>query len=370
MNSKICFIGNHPSHYRGPIFKLMDETFNIEWHFLEQKTSIKSLDISVLKNAVKEKAWFSKAQTWYFQHNVINTYNRKDIDIFLFVGEPYSISSWILARLIKLFSPSKRIYFWTHGWYGKESSLRKIIKKLFFAPADGIFLYGNYAKKLMIAEGFQAEKLHVIHNSLDHKKQLAIRAHNLKSNEFVEHFGNNCINLIFIGRLTPIKCLDLLLEAVKELNAVTSKYNLTIIGDGSESNFLKQKASELGIDKNVWFYGACYDELKNARLIYNSDICISPGNVGLTAMHTMVYGTPVITHNDLSWQMPEFEAIIPGKTGNFFRRNDVKSLVDSITDWFAQNGNKREEIRYNCYKEIDSNWTREFQIDIFKSHLL
>lgn len=71
------------------------------------------------------------------------------------------------------------------------------------------------------------------------------------------------------------------------------------------------------VDKNVWFYGSCYDEQTNAELIYNADMCVAPGNVGLTAIHAMTFGCPVITHSDFKWQMPEFEAIHPGKTGDF-----------------------------------------------------
>lgn len=41
------------------------------------------------------------------------------------------------------------------------------------------------------------------------------------------------------------------------------------------------------VDKNVWFYGSCYDEQTNAELIYNADMCVAPGNVGLTAIHAM-----------------------------------------------------------------------------------
>lgn len=80
---------------------------------------------------------------------------------------------------------------------------------------------------------------------------------------------------------------------------------------------LQQQVKSYNLANNIWFYGACYDEIKNAALIYNADLCVSPGNVGLTAMHSMVFGTPVITHNDFKWQMPEFEAIEPGKTGDF-----------------------------------------------------
>ena len=38
-------------------------------------------------------------------------------------------------------------------------------------------------------------------------------------------------------------------------------------------------------------------------------MCVSPGNVGLTAIHSLTYGTPVLTHDNFNFQMPEAEAI-------------------------------------------------------------
>ena len=56
----------------------------------------------------------------------------------------------------------------------------------------------------------------------------------------------------------------------------------------------------LNLQDQIWFYGACYDESKLGELIFNADLCVSPGNVGLTAVHSMGYGTPVITHNNFA----------------------------------------------------------------------
>ena len=128
-------------------------------------------------------------------------------------------------------------------------------------------------------------------------------------------------------------------------------------------------ATELGLEKNVWFYGPCYDEKELSGLIFNADLCVSPGNVGLTAMHTMVFGTPVLTHNDFPHQMPEFEAIHEGETGAFFTLDNIQSLADGISKWFVQKSNKREEVRKACMKEIDENWTPQFQIEVLKKYL-
>lgn len=66
---------------------------------------------------------------------------------------------------------------------------------------------------------------------------------------------------------------------------------MTFICDGEKTKEFKQLAESLGLQDYVWFYGACYNEKELSSLIYNADLCVAPGNIGLTAMHSMVFGT-------------------------------------------------------------------------------
>ena len=54
---------------------------------------------------------------------------------------------------------------------------------------------------------------------------------------------------------------------------------------------------------------------------------VSPGNVGLNAVHALSYGTPVITHNNVNNQMPEHETIIENFNGCFHKENDINSIA-------------------------------------------
>ena len=157
------------------------------------------------------------------------------------------------------------------------------------------------------------------------------------------------------------------LQICKELGR---DYNFTLIGDGADRDELERLTKEFKLVDNVWFYGACYDEEKLGNMIYNADVCVSPGNVGLTAMHSMVFGTPVITHDDFAHQMPEFEAIHEGVTGSFFHRGDIDSLAETINNWHDTYQSQREKVRQACYHEIDTQWTPQFQISVIKNVLL
>lgn len=362
----ICIIYNFAQKYREGIYSLIEREYNCHWVFGNNKTDIKGLDTSFLKS-VQYVDNHRILGAYYYQKGVISLL--KEYDTFLMLGELINVTSWIMLFCCRFLFPKKKLYLWSHGWYGKEGWIKVILKKLYFGMADATFLYGNYAEKIARDQGYTKDNLYVIHNSLNYKKQLFIRKQLNPSDVYRSHFKNNDYVLIFIGRLTRVKKLDMLVDAVSCLNNRGISCNLVFVGDGSEKNNLMQKVNALKISQRVWFYGACYDEKTNAELIYNSDICISPGNVGLTAMHTMIYGTPVITHSDFKWQMPEFEAIKPGETGAFFNFDKLDSLVDCITIWLKENSSKREIIRDNCYREIDTNWTPMFQMNIIKQHI-
>lgn len=365
---KLCCIFNIPSLYREAIYKEIDGQYDCEWFFEKDDRGIALFDTHQLKKVsfFEYRDFFGR---FYRMKGLTKAiWKRNDFDAYLMIGAPMCISIWALCVLLRVFHPKKKVFFWTHGWYGKESKMETLIKKMFYRLPTGVLLYGNYAKGLMIKEGFDPSKLNVIYNSLDYEKQLALRNSMMPTRIYSDHFGNDNPVIIIICRLTSRKKIDMLIETISFLKDRGTLYNLVIVGDGSEKDKLQQLSYEKGVTEQTWFYGPCYDEQKNAELIYNADLCVTPGDVGLTAIHSMMFGVPVITHNYFPSQGPEFEVIQPRVTGDFFEKDNVKSLVDTIDRWF-QFDFTREKIRYNCYKVIDEKWNPNNQIKIISSVL-
>lgn len=361
--NNICFYFNKPAKYREAIYRKMEETFEADWYFGVSRNGLKLFDPSDFKHVKTLQSYERPGIKW--TKGLISLLF-KDYKIYLIIGETRDLASLAFLLLKKLFFPKKRVYLWTHGWYGKESAKEKAYKKLYYSCADGLFLYGNYARECMIKEGFDSQKLYVIHNSLAYDTQLQLRKQLTRSDVYTRHFGNNNPVICFIGRLKAVKKLDMVVTALQKLRESGKLYNLVFIGDGECKTSLEAMVSRLNLESQVWFYGECFEEKTNADLIYNADLCVAPGNVGLTAMHTLMFGCPVITHNDYKWQMPEFEAIKEGMTGSFFERENVESLVSAIANWFEEKNGKRLDVMNACFDEIDSAWNPYYQIDIIK----
>ncbi len=362
---KLCVIYNGAAHYRAGIFRKLDEEFDCEWFIGPGYGSIKQLPLTFFKNAHPLKR-IELPGPLFFQKKEASKMLSHKYDAFLVLGNTPNVATWLGLLLHRLFNRKVKVYSWTHGLLRIRRQPRQWFEDLFQKLPDAIFVYGDRAKKIMIDRGFDGSKIYPVHNSLDYDEQLKYRGN--FSNIYKSHFGNDNKVLFFIGRLTPVKKLNMLVSVVDILKNKGKAVNLVFIGAGEMEEKLKEQVESLNLRDSVWFYGPCYDEKEKSELIANADLCVAPGNIGLTAMDTLMYGTPAITMDNFDYQMPEHEAIKEGKTGTFFKENDENDLADKIESWFDSDID-REAIRQNCYNEIDTNWNPEYQIEVFKKYL-
>lgn len=268
-----------------------------------------------------------------WQKGLLRLAIQPETDVIIFLGNANYLSTWCSAGLARLMG--KRILFWTHGWVKDERGLKRFVRNSFYRLAHGLLLYGNRARVLGLRNGFPQEKLYVIYNSLDYPHQRRLRETISRSRlaDIRRRFVKDPSSLIMIctGRLNKLKRIDLLLEAMSLLLNEGLSTSLLLVGEGPEEVALKEMVLERGL--NVHFVGACYEEERLAELIMCANLTVSPGQVGLTAMHSLAYGVPVVTHDDVHSQMPESEAIVAGKTGDLFRHGDVIDLARVLKRW-------------------------------------
>ena len=342
----------------------MSKEFSCDFIFGEKIGDIKEMDYRKLPGFIARVKRIFLFGRFSYEEKVYRLIKEGNYSTLIISESYYSVTFWMI--LFNSYFSKRKVIIWGHGSYGKEHFIVKLLKKIALSLSEYYFLYGHYAKESILKNRIATEnKLVVIYNSLDYETQFNLRNKIIKTSTYSNRFKNDFKNLIFIGRLTSIKRLDILLNALSLLLKSGNKMNLIIIGDGEMRSSLEKLVINLEINEFVWFYGPCYNEEPLAELIYNSDLCVSPGNVGLTAIHSMMYGTPVCTHNSYMYQMPEYEAIIDGETGCFFKKDDLLSLTDNILNWINTSP-EREIVRRKCYKVVDEKYNPNVQIEIMK----
>ncbi|ABE36947.1 glycosyl transferases group 1 family protein [Paraburkholderia xenovorans LB400] len=282
-----------------------------------------------------------------FQWAAVHAALSSEFDVLVLLANPNFLTTWLAAALGRL--TGKRVIFWGHGFLSADRSLKNHVRRIFFSLGHAQYLYGYRAKCIAEDFGFRSRNLYVGFNSLDYQSQLRTRRELLARPEAPRQPFE--IRILGVSRLTDKCAYDVLMYAVSLAQETSAwRFRLTLIGGGPAESSLKALAKQLKLD--IDFVGELYDEEAVAVHIFDSDVVVSPGKVGLTAMHSLMFGTPVISHSHMDRQMPEAEAVAHGFSGMLFRYGDVADLsrcLISIPEVFGD----RRQTRENCFRIID-----------------
>jgi 1,2-diacylglycerol 3-alpha-glucosyltransferase len=368
---RVALFKNIIAHYRQALLRELENIPALDFHlFADARPGDHAIPVVDLAAHAKFHATRCRQifrATW--QGGAVSEAAFGRFDVYVFMGDASWLSTWVAAFVAR--ARGRRVLFWTHGWTRRDRGLKRLVRLLFYRLATGLLLYGEHAKRIGIDSGFDPRRLHVMFNSLDFDHQQTVRADistvdvgNLRRQLFGA--GNGPV-VMATARLTSVKRFDLLIRACALAQATHPDLRLLIVGDGPEKPALERLAAEYAVA--VAFVGSCYDEVTLARYFACATVTVSPGNVGLTCVHSMGYGVPVITHDDPEQQMPEFEAIVPGVTGSLVQKDSVEALAAAIIDWTATPG-VSERTRAACLDVIRERYHPRVQARLISEAVL
>jgi len=164
--------------------------------------------------------------------------------------------------------------------------------------------------------------------------------------------GAGGVNILFVGRLVPYKCADMVVEAFSRLEPdVLSKSSLTIVGDGPERHSLEAQASRQGIAGKVRFTG-WVEHGKITAHYRKADIFCFPSVRefgGAVVLEAMANGLPciVVRHGGIG------DYVTPGAGYSIepiSREQVIEELREKIS-MLAEDGGLRKRISENAYEE-------------------
>ncbi len=124
---------------------------------------------------------------------------------------------------------------WENITYNNEGiPFRKKIKKLAYRDVDKFLCVSGQAKKALIKEGVNPEKIEVVYPGVDPERF---------SYQIPRKTFKNVVNLLFVGRLVKEKGIYDLFEAFKNIinKHKNININLTLVGQGKGKNNLLDK---------------------------------------------------------------------------------------------------------------------------------
>jgi glycosyltransferase involved in cell wall biosynthesis len=191
----------------------------------------------------------------------------------------------------------------------KTKGYQGFLKRIFLSRIGIVYCSGNLQKELLTTLGYKGEVRLTGGVGLQNvPKSLAVRM----SKVFTRNF-------CYIGRLSPEKNLELLLEAFSH----RPDLSLTIVGFGPLEGELKAKASG-----NVYFTGAILN-LKLATFLKDMDTLILPSLSepwGLVIEEALANGLPVIVSDRVGCKQ---DLVLPNN-GLVFSVDSLEDLLDKI----------------------------------------
>jgi len=362
---KVAVVYPFFEHYRQSLVEELSENGSFDYVFFgDNEDPVSGSYIEAAKLGSEVNFQHTKCflvGPFLFQSRLLVLSTGSQFEAIIFHGGPYYLTTWVAAALARL--TGKKVYFIGHGWTRNNKGFRDWVKVVFFRLSHKLLVYGEHAKRIAIERGFRRDRVVVIYNSIrrfrEIRKQLQIDQNLPTASSFFDDPLTPVV--ISIGRLVSLKKLDQLIDAVGLLKDQGHAMNVLLVGDGPERAKLEDYAINRGV--SIRFLGAVYDDNIVGSLISTCAVCVVPGRMGLTAMDSMGFGTPVVTHDDFSRHSPEFEAIRDGETGSFYESDNVQSLASSIKMW-VDGTTDRDKTQANCYQIIDRYYSPETQREI------
>jgi glycosyltransferase involved in cell wall biosynthesis len=301
-------------------------------------------------------------------------YNRADwtyashrySDVIILQWTPRSLS--LLPALTRARAAGLPRILWGHGYAKNARGRRSGVRKWLARWATAIVFYEPTTREAFIRDGWNPEKLFFALNSLDHREMDEARqcwlARPEELDKFLrEHRIQDGPVILFVSRLLPENRVDLLIRATAVLARELPSLKTVIIGNGPEEKArLESLAREAGVSGSVFFQNGIYDELKLAPWMLSASVFCYPENIGLSLIHALWYGLPIVTSDNLGIQNPEVVALENGVNGLTYRHDSVDSLVDSLRT-ILRNEELRKSMSTAARRSVEEKHTVPRMVD-------
>lgn len=160
---------------------------------------------------------------------------------------------------------------------------------------------------------------------------------------------SDAINLIYVGRLSPEKGVNIIIQALSEAVKEISNLKLTIVGDGPRKAFLEGEIKQYNLDNHVVFAGAVperevFDRMRDCDMLVMSSFM---EGIPMVLMEAMALELPVIAPRIAG--IPEL--VIDNENGLLFDPASAHQLAKQIVT-LAKNDKLRAKLGKQGRKKV------------------
>ena len=296
MEKVIC---NEDHFYHRIAKALTNQNFEPIVYYMSQEKNEKTFSHKYGHSIIRvpaKKINFLHEPIIYSSHLIKNIKNNYEICNFVSgYYVMYKIPDMFDYMVFKLNKKMPIIARWAGGNHNWLVPIRKSIKKAALQRCDKILVSSNEESKVL-QEIFDIKKERISHivNPIDlsifQKRERNSAAEKVSINPDFRY-------LLFVGRLTKNKGLELLLEIFNEINLEIEDLKLIIVGDGNLSYWIKNFIKNHNLGRKIIMKG----RLSHEETSYYYNIAAVLVNTGISAglpnviIESLASGTPTIT---------------------------------------------------------------------------
>ena len=258
----------------------------------------------------------------------------------------------------KLFYPSKSIVFSVRGVLSEAALSFGNIRKSIL-----LFFYKTFNNNVYYHATSQIE-IQQIKKRLKIKDNIFCLPNYINPAKRLNHIEIEK-NILFLGRIHPIKCVENLIRAISlSKSFIQNNFKLQIVGTYREREISYYRKildiiKELKLEDCIEFKGHIEGKEKE-KIIAQSYILILPSeseNFGNVVLEALNQGTPVIASKNTPWE------ILPDSSAGFHVENDSQSLAKAIDKSIMLEKNQYLNYRKNATKLVDDAYNIHANID-------
>lgn len=239
---------------------------------------------------------------------------------------PIGLAALAIARILKL--PFCGTYHTQLPQYAQmltgDEAMAELTWKFvvwYYDQMDLIYAPSENTRQELMERGIKAEKIVVYPRGIDIQRFTPEK----RSAYFATHYGVAAeVNLLYVGRISKEKNLDILAAAYRRIRATFPDTHLIIVGEGPYCKAMKQQLHDLPCTFTGPLAG---DDLvaayASAELFLFPSTTDTFGNVVLEAQ---ACGLPVVVTD----QGGPAENMLPDKTGLVAHGNDIEAFADAV----------------------------------------
>ncbi|MCJ7631959.1 glycosyltransferase family 4 protein [Candidatus Bathyarchaeota archaeon] len=299
-----------------------------------------------------------------------------------------AVHDWLSAPsglIVKKELPQMPVVYHVHSTEQQRSQSQgseviRFFERQMADTADTVVTVSYAMKDYIGSIGYPKEKIRVAWNGVDPDKYsfASVKLSEMETLKQKYKIKPGERVLLFVGRLTRVKGVANLVQAMPQVLSVFPKTRLVILGVGEEYADLVQLTIRLGIADIVTFRTEFVPEHERIVHYAMSDVCVFPSITepfGIVCLEAMAMGKPVVVGaRGISGFREQVIPSDPGRTGIHVNAEDVNDiswgLKEALIDpeqamkW-GQNAVKRIQ-QYFTWKDVAENTLNIYQEAINK----